>query len=47
MADPRERVDGGIVSLREAVQVLLGRDDAAVAEPLLNDLDVRAAGQKP
>jgi hypothetical protein len=42
-----EGVHRSIVRLGEAVQVLLGGHDAAVAETLLDDLDVPASGEQP
>jgi hypothetical protein len=42
-----EGVDRCLVSLGEAVEVLLGGDDRGVPETFLDDLEVRATGQKP
>ena len=46
-SDLGEGVHGCVVCLGEAVQVLLGGEDAAVAEPFFNHLDVGPAGEQP
>src|SRR5690242_17717894 len=45
--DPRQGVERGVVLLWVAMQIPLGRRDAAVAETLFDDLEVGSAGQQP
>jgi hypothetical protein len=45
--DPAEGIDRGVVGLVEGAEVLLGGNDAGVAEPLLYDLEVGSPGQQP
>ena len=42
-----EGVEGGFVGIGEGVEVLLGGAEAAVAEALLDDLEVGTAGEEP
>jgi hypothetical protein len=47
VADLGKGVQRGVVGLGEAVEVFLGSDDAGVAEPFLDHLEVGAAGEQP
>jgi hypothetical protein len=46
-ADASQRVEGGLVGVREGVQVFLRGGDASVAEAFLDDLEVGATGKQP
>ena len=39
--------DGGVVGVREGVEVFLGGGDGGVAHAFFDDLDVCSAGQEP
>src|SRR5215472_4006457 len=45
--DAGKRIQRGLVGRGQGVQVALRRDDAGVAEALLDHLQVRATGQEP
>ena len=47
VSHPREGLEGGLVGIGESVEVLLGGAEAAVAETLLDDLEIGAAGEQP
>ena len=46
-SDGGECGEGGVVGFGEGVEVFLGGDDAAVAEPFLHGLQICAAGEEP
>lgn len=47
ITDPAECFDCGLVGVRQGVQVLFGGGDAAVAEAVLDRLQVGAAREEP
>ena len=47
VADLVERGQGGLVSIREGVQVPLGGGNFGVPKSLFHHLEVRAAGEQP
>ncbi|GAA3762510.1 hypothetical protein HDA32_005846 [Spinactinospora alkalitolerans] len=47
VADAAQRLERQVVGVGKGVQVALGGVDGGVAEALLDDLEVGAAGQQP